>query len=99
VVAYLASTESSWCTGRVIGVSGTEVSLYSDPQVIRQVDSAQPWDLDTLGEALQRNFAPVRRSSEGRWEKVRTVVTAGAAAGASWPAGRRVRRTLRQLGW
>lgn len=80
VVAYLASTESSWCTGRVIGVSGSEVSLYSDPQVIRQVDSAQPWDLDVLGDVLQRNFASVRRSSEGRWEKVRSVVTAGADA-------------------
>ena len=83
VVAYLASTESSWCTGRVIGVSGSEVSLYSDPQIVRQVDSAQPWDLDTLGDALERNFAPVRRSSEGRWEKVRSVVTAGTAAGAT----------------
>lgn len=81
VVAYLASTESSWCTGRVIGVSGSEVSLYSDPQIIRQVDSAQPWDLDTLGDALTRNFASVPRSSEGRWEKVRTVLTAGATSG------------------
>jgi len=78
VVAYLASTESSWCTGRVIGVSGSEVSLYSDPQIVRQVDSAQPWDLDALGEALTRNFASVPRSSEGRWEKVRKVVSGGA---------------------
>jgi NAD(P)-dependent dehydrogenase (short-subunit alcohol dehydrogenase family) len=78
VVTYLASTESSWCTGRVIGVSGSEVSLYSDPQIVRQVDSAQPWDLDALGEALTRNFASVPRSSEGRWEKVRKVVSGGA---------------------
>lgn len=75
VVAYLASTESAWCTGRVIGVSGSEVSLYSDPQIVRQVDNAQPWELDALGEALTRNFASVPRSSEGRWEKVRSVVT------------------------
>jgi NAD(P)-dependent dehydrogenase (short-subunit alcohol dehydrogenase family) len=79
VVAYLASTESSWCTGRVIGVSGNEVSLYADPQVIRQVDSREPWDLDTLDEALRRNFASVPRASEGRWEKVRSVLTSGPA--------------------
>ncbi|HMD26706.1 MAG TPA: SDR family NAD(P)-dependent oxidoreductase, partial [Streptosporangiaceae bacterium] len=79
VVAYLASTESSWCTGRVLGVSGSEVSLYADPQVVRQVDSREPWDLDGLDEALRRNFAPVRRASEGRWEKVRTVLTSAPA--------------------
>ncbi|MCX2931755.1 SDR family oxidoreductase [Mycobacterium sp. CVI_P3] len=86
VVAYLASTDSGWCTGRVIGVSGSEVSLYSDPQIVRQVDSAQPWELDALDDALRRNFAPVPRSSEGRWEKVRTVV-AGVAAKADAPVG------------
>lgn len=85
VVAFLASTESSWCTGRVIGVSGSEVSLYSDPQVIRQVDSAEPWNLDALGEALHRNFASVPRSSQGRWEKVRSVLTAGAATAGGTP--------------
>jgi NAD(P)-dependent dehydrogenase (short-subunit alcohol dehydrogenase family) len=83
VVAYLASIESSWCTGRVLGVSGNEVSLYADPQVVRQVDSHEPWDLDSLDEALRRNFEPVRRASEGRWEKVRSVLTGDAAKGST----------------
>ncbi|WP_109527474.1 SDR family NAD(P)-dependent oxidoreductase [Nocardia aurea] len=78
VVAYLASKESAWCTGRVLGVSGSEVSLYADPQIVRQVDRFEPWDLDSLDDSLRRNFAPVRRAAEGRWEKVRSVVTGGA---------------------
>jgi len=78
VVAYLASTQSDWCTGRVIGVSGTQVSLYCDPAVIRQIDSAQPWDLGSLGEALQHSFSGVPRPCEGVWEKVhQQIMSAG----------------------
>jgi len=70
VVAYLASDSASWCNGRVIGVSGRQVSLYSDPQVIRQVHSAEPWDLDELGAYMRQSFEPVRRNSDGRYKKM-----------------------------
>ena len=68
VVAYLASVASSWCTGRVIGVAGTQVSLYSDPQVIRQLTSAEPWDIGKLGSLMEKSFSPVPRNSAGRYD-------------------------------
>jgi NAD(P)-dependent dehydrogenase (short-subunit alcohol dehydrogenase family) len=84
VVAYLATPAAGWCNGRVIGVGGTEVTLYSDPQAIRQVVSNEPWEFETLGAALERTFAPVPRGSAGRWDNVRTSLAGKPAeAGAS----------------
>jgi NAD(P)-dependent dehydrogenase (short-subunit alcohol dehydrogenase family) len=59
VVAYLASVDSDWLTGRVIGSSGYDVSLFSNPEPIRQVSAPQRWDPDQLGAQLERVFKPV----------------------------------------
>src|SRR5580704_15601290 len=48
VALYLASEQSDWLTGRVIASSGYEVGLDENPQVIRQVSSAGPWDYQRL---------------------------------------------------
>ena len=58
VVAYLASTRSDWLNGQVIHASGYQVGLYNRPQVIRQVVSTGPWDLDRLSELVERSFQP-----------------------------------------
>ena len=58
VVAYLASTRSDWLNGQVIHASGYQVGLYNKPQVIRQVASTGPWDLDNLSELVERSFQP-----------------------------------------
>jgi hypothetical protein len=63
VVAYLASTRSDWCNGQVIHASGYQVGLYNRPQVIRQVASDGPWDLDRLSELVERSFQPAVGSS------------------------------------
>jgi NAD(P)-dependent dehydrogenase (short-subunit alcohol dehydrogenase family) len=74
VVAYLASPAAAWCTGRVIGVGGAEVTLYSDPQIARQIVNDAPWDLDALGGAMERVFAPVPRGSAGRYDEVKSTL-------------------------
>ena len=53
-VVYLASTESDWINGRVIGASGYQISLYSNPEAIREVSSRTPWDLDDAFKAIER---------------------------------------------
>ena len=59
VVVYLASDRSAWLTGRVIHSAGYAVSLYNNPEPIRQVSAPGPWDIDRLGEAIEKSFKPV----------------------------------------
>jgi NAD(P)-dependent dehydrogenase (short-subunit alcohol dehydrogenase family) len=65
-VAYLASTRSDWCTGQVISARGYQIGLYSVPQVIRQVASPGPWDLDSAFTMIEDNFKPVVGALPGR---------------------------------
>jgi NAD(P)-dependent dehydrogenase (short-subunit alcohol dehydrogenase family) len=78
VVAYLATPAAKWCNGRIIGVGGTEVTLYSDPAAIRQITANEPWELDELGETMERIFAPVARAGAGRYDRVKKNLDASA---------------------
>ncbi len=57
-VAYLASERSDWCTGQVLSARGYEIGLYNVPQVIRQIASPGPWDLETAARMMESSFAP-----------------------------------------
>jgi NAD(P)-dependent dehydrogenase (short-subunit alcohol dehydrogenase family) len=57
-VAYLASVRSDWCTGQVISARGYDIGLYSQPQVIRQISSPGPWELDQAFDLIERSFRP-----------------------------------------
>ncbi|WP_424533544.1 SDR family NAD(P)-dependent oxidoreductase [Sphaerisporangium viridialbum] len=59
VVAYLASKESGWLSGRVIGAAGRTLSLYNNPSVISTVESPGSWDLDWLAENVEAAFRPL----------------------------------------
>jgi NAD(P)-dependent dehydrogenase (short-subunit alcohol dehydrogenase family) len=59
VVAYLASERSGWINGRVIHSSGYEVSLYNNPEPISRIIGTGPWDLDALGDQVERSFGPL----------------------------------------
>ena len=63
VVAYLASEASDWLTGRVIGASGYDVTLYTNPEPIRQLSATQRWGGDQLAAQMERVFAPVATKS------------------------------------
>ncbi len=58
-VVYLASEESDWLNGRVIGASGYQISLYNNPEVIEKISSDGPWDLGDAFERIERSFRPV----------------------------------------
>ena len=62
-VVYLASTESDWLNGRVIGASGYRISLYNNPEVIREISTTEPWDMGRAFESIERSFRP---AIEGR---------------------------------
>jgi NAD(P)-dependent dehydrogenase (short-subunit alcohol dehydrogenase family) len=59
ICAYLASTDSSWLTGRTLAASGYTVGLYNNPEIIAEVDSDGPWSLDDLAAKLTGTFKPV----------------------------------------
>ena len=48
IVVYLASPDGAHVSGRVIGASGYQVTLYSEIVPERQMFSDGPWDLDAL---------------------------------------------------
>ena len=62
-VVYLASTESDWLNGRVIGANGYRISLYNNPEVIREISSPEPWDMGRAFEHIESSFRP---AVEGR---------------------------------
>jgi hypothetical protein len=57
-VAYIASERSDWLTGQVVGARGYQVQLYNKPEVIRQLASPTPWDLETLFGMIEDSFGP-----------------------------------------
>jgi NAD(P)-dependent dehydrogenase (short-subunit alcohol dehydrogenase family) len=61
IVAYLASEQSGWITGRILHSSGYEVSLYSNPQPVSRIIGQGPWDVDDLAAAVERSFRPLLR--------------------------------------
>ena len=62
-VVYIASEQSDWLTGRVIGASGYRISLYNNPEAIREIQSTGPWSLDDAFKNIERSFRP---AIEGR---------------------------------
>ena len=48
VVVYLCSDEAANVSGRVIGTSGYQITLYSEITPERQIFSNGPWDIDQL---------------------------------------------------
>ncbi|MBL8776080.1 MAG: SDR family NAD(P)-dependent oxidoreductase [Acidimicrobiales bacterium] len=62
-IVYLASEESGWLTGRILGVQEYRISLWSNPEIQRQLVSAGPWELDDVFAEIPRAFRP---TVEGR---------------------------------
>ncbi|HET9896868.1 MAG TPA: SDR family NAD(P)-dependent oxidoreductase [Streptosporangiaceae bacterium] len=65
IVAYLASEQSGWITGRIVHTAGYEVSLYNNPEPIVRLIGSGPWDLDSLAAQVERSFKPAL-GREGR---------------------------------
>ncbi len=57
-VAYLASTESGWINGQVIGASGYQVQLFNTPEAIRLIQGKEPWTVDDMFKRIPQVFRP-----------------------------------------
>jgi NAD(P)-dependent dehydrogenase (short-subunit alcohol dehydrogenase family) len=60
VVAFLASDRAAHITGQVVGVRGTEVTLFSHPAPLRTVTGAVPWTPEALAETWDRTLGQDR---------------------------------------
>jgi NAD(P)-dependent dehydrogenase (short-subunit alcohol dehydrogenase family) len=59
VVAYLASEQADWITGRIVHSSGYEIALYNNPEPLVRLIGTRPWDLDSLASQVERSFGPL----------------------------------------
>jgi len=64
IVAYLASEQSGWITGRIVHSSGYEVALYNNPEPVVRLVGSGPWDADELAAQVERSFG--QALSKGR---------------------------------
>jgi NAD(P)-dependent dehydrogenase (short-subunit alcohol dehydrogenase family) len=60
VAAFLASDRAAHITGQVIGVRGTEVTVFSHPAPLRTVAAATPWTPEALAETWDRTLGQDR---------------------------------------
>jgi len=61
-VTYIASKESGWLNGWVIGAQGYTLSLMSNPETICQLIRTEPWTVEAAGAAMERAFKPLAQS-------------------------------------
>jgi NAD(P)-dependent dehydrogenase (short-subunit alcohol dehydrogenase family) len=64
-VVYLASKESGWLTGQVIGLQEYRMSLWNKPEIRRQIASPGPWKLEQLFAEVPRAFRPAVEGRQG----------------------------------
>lgn len=62
-ILYIASKESAWLNGRMIGAQENRISLWSNPEIQRQIISTGPWELDDVFDLMPRSF---QAAVEGR---------------------------------
>ncbi len=62
-ILYIASAESRWLNGRMIGAQENRISLWSNPEIQRQIISTGPWQFDEVFDLMPRSF---QASVEGR---------------------------------
>jgi NAD(P)-dependent dehydrogenase (short-subunit alcohol dehydrogenase family) len=60
VVAFLASDRAAHITGQVVGVRGTEVTVYSHPAPLRTVTATAPWTAEALADTWDRTLGQDR---------------------------------------
>jgi NAD(P)-dependent dehydrogenase (short-subunit alcohol dehydrogenase family) len=60
VVAFLASDRAAHITGQVVGVRGTEVTVFSHPAPLRTVTGTTPWTPEALAETWDRTLGQDR---------------------------------------
>lgn len=59
VIAYVAGERTDWLSGRVLGVSGLDVRLFANPEVVASIVRSPTWSDIELDEEFQRAIRPV----------------------------------------
>jgi len=60
VVTFLASDRAAHITGQIIGVRGTEVTVFSHPAPLRTATRAEEWTAEALAESWDRTLGQDR---------------------------------------
>ena len=57
-IAYMASDQSDWLNGQIIGAMGYDILLYSQYEVTRQLAGTERWDVERAAAEMERVFKP-----------------------------------------
>jgi len=66
-VVYLASEESDWLSGRVIGARGYQIELVRNPATEATIFSDKMWDIDAACDEMERVFKPMVEGNGSSW--------------------------------
>ena len=58
-LVYIASEQSDWLNGQIIGASGYDLQLFNKPAVIRQMRGTERWTVEGAAEQFEQIFKPV----------------------------------------
>ena len=57
-LVYIASEQSDWLNGQIVGASGYELQLFNKPAVIRQVRGTERWSVEGAAQQIEELFKP-----------------------------------------
>ena len=57
-LVYMASEQSDWLNGQIVGASGYELQLFNKPAVIRQVRGTERWSVEGAAQQIEELFKP-----------------------------------------
>ena len=57
-LVYMASEQSDWLTGQIIGASGYDLQLFNKPAVIRQMRGVERWSPEGAAAQFEQVFKP-----------------------------------------
>jgi len=57
-LVYMASEQSDWLNGQIIGASGYDLQLFNKPAVIRQLRGTERWTVEGAAEQFEQIFKP-----------------------------------------
>ncbi len=62
VISHVAGVDTDWLSGRVLGVSGSEIRVFANPEVLTTVSNEGSW---TLGDLEKRFESSIRKVADG----------------------------------
>ena len=57
-IVYMASEQSDWLNGQIIGASGYDLQLFNKPAVIRQMRGTERWSVEGAAAQFEEIFKP-----------------------------------------